>query len=149
LGANSRQSIPFRQHPGARAVRDWRGHLRRAGLQPAAELTFKGGPPSPNHSERALEHKVQLAKKQSAMNAPAINKRILTTGIAKVTPPDMPAMPKLNEAAPMEMAGVTGAGIGMPSATSGTEGSSGGAARFHFSACAKAAAAPSPARSTI
>ena len=99
---------------------------------PQRKLTFKGGPPSPNHSERALEHKVQLAKKQSTMSAPAINKRILTTGIAKVTLPDMPAMPKLNEAAPMKMAGVGGAGIGMPTAMSGTEGSSGGGGPISF-----------------
>src|SRR5437016_9634121 len=50
---------------------------------PQRKLTFRGGPPSPNHSERAIEHKVQLAKKQSTMSAPPINKRILTTGIAK------------------------------------------------------------------
>ena len=36
------------------------------------KLTFKGGPPSPNPSTRALEHKVQMAKKQSTMSAPAI-----------------------------------------------------------------------------
>lgn len=36
---------------------------------PKRKLTFKGGPPSPNHSERALEHKVSLAKKQSTTSA--------------------------------------------------------------------------------
>jgi hypothetical protein len=78
---------------------------------PQRKLTFKGGPPSPNHSERALEHKVQMAKKQSTMSAPAISKRIITTGIAKVTLPALPAMPKM-DAAPTKMAGVGGAGIG-------------------------------------
>src|SRR6478752_1101601 len=86
---------------------------------PQRKLTFKGGPPSPNHSERSIEHKVQLAKKQSTMSAPAVTKRIVTTGIAKVTLPEMPAMPKTNDAAPMKMAGVGGAGIGAPSALSG------------------------------
>ena len=99
---------------------------------PQRKLTFKGGPPSPNHSERALEHKVQLAKKQSTMSAPAINKRIVTTGLAKVTLPTMPAMPKQNSAAPMKMAGVGGAGIGLPTATSGKEGSAGGGGPISF-----------------
>ena len=38
----------------------------------ARKLTFKGGPPSPNPSTRAIEHKVQMAKKQSTMSAPSI-----------------------------------------------------------------------------
>jgi hypothetical protein len=29
------------------------------------KLTFKGGPPSPNPSTRALEHKVQMAKNRA------------------------------------------------------------------------------------
>ncbi len=86
--------------------------------QPKRKLTFKGGPPSPNHSERALEHKVQLAKKQSTMSAPAM-KRIFSTGLAKVALPEMPAMPQ-PDSAPAKMAGVGGAGFGMPTALSGT-----------------------------
>ena len=99
---------------------------------PQRKLTFKGGPPSPNHSERAIEHKVQLAKKQSTLSAPPINKRIMTTGIAKVTLPNLPSMPKQNEAAPMKMAGVGGAGIGLPTAISGKEGSAGGGRPISF-----------------
>ena len=97
---------------------------------PQRKLTFKGGPPSPNHSERSLEHKVQMAKKQSTMSAPAI-KRIITTGIAKVTLPAMPAMPKM-DAAPTKMAGVGGAGIGLPTAVTGTEGSQSGGGPISF-----------------
>src|SRR5207244_13264763 len=52
------------------------------------KLTFKGGPPSPNPSTRALEHKVQTAKKQSTMSAPSLAKRITTTGLAKVALPE-------------------------------------------------------------
>src|SRR5207244_9901796 len=52
------------------------------------KLTFKGGPPSPNPSTRALEHKVQMAKKQSTMSAPSLAKRITTTGLAKVALPE-------------------------------------------------------------
>src|SRR3954465_1277106 len=52
--------------------------------QAARKLTFKAGPPSPNPSSRALEQKVQMAKKQSTMSAPAMAKRITSTGLSKV-----------------------------------------------------------------
>src|SRR3979411_1992238 len=74
------------------------------------KLTFKGGPPSPNPSTRALEHKVQMAKKQSTMSAPSLAKRITTTGLAKVALPEMPAMPKL-AAPPVKMAGAGGVDV--------------------------------------
>src|SRR4051794_694624 len=76
----------------------------------ARKLTFKSGPPSPNPSSRALEHKVQLQKKQSTTSAPAPVKKITTTGIAKVTLPEMPAMPKL-DAPKIKMAGAGGSDI--------------------------------------
>ena len=76
-------------------------------IQTARKLTFKGGPPSPNPSTRALEHKVQMAKKQSTMSAPAMAKKITTTGVSKVSLPEMPAMPKL-AAPPVKMAGAGG-----------------------------------------
>jgi len=96
------------------------------------KLTFKGGPPSPNPSTRALEHKVQMAKKQSTMSAPSLAKRITTTGLAKVALPEMPAMPKL-AALPVKMAGAGGADVsfnpgGMT--TSGGSGAGGAAVPF-------------------
>jgi hypothetical protein len=97
--------------------------------QASRKLTFKGGPPSPNPSTRALEHKVQMAKKQSTMSAPAMAKKITTTGISKVSLPDMPAMPKL-AAPPVKMAGAGGTDVsfnaGTMAATGGT--GAGGAA---------------------
>ncbi len=66
------------------------------------------------------------------MSAPAVTRRIVTTGIAKVTLPEMPAMPKTNDAAPMKMAGVGGAGIGAPSALSGGDGSQAGGGPISF-----------------
>jgi hypothetical protein len=84
----------------------------------------------PNHSERAIEHKVQLAKKQSTMSAPAM-KRIVSTGLARVTLPEMPAMPQPDSAS-AKMAGVGGAGFGMPTALTGTQGSSGGGGPISF-----------------
>jgi hypothetical protein len=88
------------------------------------KLTFKAGPPSPNPSTRAIEHKVQMAKKQSTMSAPSVAKRITTTGLSKVALPEMPAMPKL-AAPPVKMAGAGGADV---SFNPGGMAASGGAA---------------------
>ena len=58
------------------------------------KLTFKGGPKSPNPSERALQHRVQVEKRMQSQSQPAaVPKRVLTTGLAKVTLPEMPALP--------------------------------------------------------
>ncbi|MFL6513652.1 MAG: hypothetical protein ACJ8M1_01370 [Chthoniobacterales bacterium] len=92
--------------------------------QTARKLTFKGGPPSPNPSTRALEHKVQMAKKQSTMTAPAIARKITTTGISKVTLPEMPAMPKL-AAPPVKMAGAGGTDVSFNAGTTAATGGSG------------------------
>ena len=54
-------------------------------------LTFHAGPKSPNPSERALEHRVQLQKKISTQSAPAtVPQRILTSALSKVTLPPVP-----------------------------------------------------------
>ncbi len=97
--------------------------------QAARKLTFKGGPPSPNPSTRALEHKVQLAKKQSSMSAPSMAKRITSTGLSKVSLPEMPAMPKL-AAPPVKMAGAGGTDVSFNpgGASSSSGGGAGGAA---------------------
>jgi hypothetical protein len=92
--------------------------------QGARKLTFKGGPPSPNPSTRALEHKVQMAKKQSTMSAPAMAKKITTTGISKVSLPDMPAMPKL-AAPPVKMAGAGGTDVSFNAGTMNAGGGTG------------------------
>ena len=100
--------------------------------QAARKLTFKGGPPSPNPSTRALEHKVQMAKKQSTMSAPSIARRIVSTGVAKVSLPEMPAMPKL-AAPPVKMAGAGGADVSFNAGgmtTSGGSGAGGAAVPF-------------------
>lgn len=96
------------------------------------KLTFKGGPPSPNPSTRAIEHKVQMAKKQSTMSAPALNKRIVTTGLSKVALPEMPAMPKL-AAAPSKMAGAGGTDVSFnPGGFTASGGSGAGGAAVPF-----------------
>src|SRR5436190_6190461 len=94
----------------------------------ARKLTFNAGPKSPNPSERALEHRVQLQKKtQSTSAPPAVPKRVLTTGLAKVTLPPMPEI-KSPESAPRSMmsAGGTGTAFGPTGATSGGGGGGGG-----------------------
>ncbi len=96
------------------------------------KLTFKAGPPSPNPSSRALEHKVQMAKKQSTMSAPSIAKRITTTGLSKVALPDMPAMPKL-AAPPVKMAGAGGVDVSFnPGGTATSSGGGAGGAAVPF-----------------
>jgi hypothetical protein len=92
------------------------------------KLTFKAGPPSPNPSSRALEHKVQMAKRQSTMSAPAMARKITTKGISKVALPEMPAMPKL-AAPPVKMAGAGGADVSFnPGGGSSASSGAGGAA---------------------
>jgi|GEM_PF-356160 len=81
------------------------------------KLTFHGGPPSPNPSQRSLEHKVQMAKKKSTMSAPPPSRRVVTTGIAKVVLPEMPVMPAMDPNASMKMAGTRGTGVGFGPST--------------------------------
>lgn len=75
----------------------------------ARKLTFNAGPKSPNPSERALEHRVQLQKKTQTTSAPPVPKRVLTTGLARVTLPPMPEI-KVPDNAPQAMMGAGGAG---------------------------------------
>ena len=68
------------------------------------KLTFQAGPESPNPSERALEHRVQLQKKMQSTSAPpAVPKRVLTSGAAKIVLPPMPEMSSAEPAAPTAM----------------------------------------------
>ncbi|MEO8440784.1 MAG: VWA domain-containing protein, partial [Spartobacteria bacterium] len=90
------------------------------------KLTFNAGPKSPNPSERALEHRVQLQKKNQATSAPpAVPKRVLTTGIAKVTLPPMPEI-KTPESAPRTMMGAGGSGAAFSPAGATWAGGGGG-----------------------
>ena len=85
------------------------------------------GPKGPNAPTRALEHKVQMAKKQSSMSAPVAAKRITTTGLSKVALPSMPAMPKMDAVVmPAAMTGMGGTGMGLGGFGGGAGGGSGG-----------------------
>ena len=94
-------------------------------ISPKRKLTFKGGPPSPNPSQRAMDHQVSLAKKQKTMSAPAPAKRITTTAMSKVALPEMPAMPTMDNSPVSKMAGMTPGGLGMTMGGGGGTGGSG------------------------
>ena len=98
------------------------------------KLTFTSAPPSPNKSQRALEHKVTMAKKQNTMSAPAQAKRITTTGLSKVSLPDMPAISSSTDFNAGKMAGMGGTGVGLGFkgglATTGGKGALGGPISF-------------------
>ena len=98
------------------------------------KLTFTSAPPSPNKSQRALEHKVTMAKKQNTMSAPAQAKRITTTGLSKVSLPDMPAISTSTDFNAGKMAGMGGTGVGLGFkgglATTGGKASLGGPISF-------------------
>ncbi len=83
----------------------------------ARKLTFQAGPKSPNPSERALEHRVQLQQKMKTLSAPpTVPQRILTTGAAKVTLPPLPEINLPNESAPTVMS-AGGAGVNFGAAS--------------------------------
>ncbi len=81
-------------------------------IQAKRKITFQSGPPSTNPSNRALEHKVSMAQKKKTGGAPPQAKRIVSTGIAKVSLPDLPTIPTASTVVPGMMAGLGGAGFG-------------------------------------
>jgi hypothetical protein len=90
------------------------------------KLTFNAGPKSPNPSERALEHRVQLQKKTQTTSAPpAVPKRVLTTGLAKVKLPPLPEI-KTSESAPRTMMSAVGAGAAFAATGAPSLGGGGG-----------------------
>jgi hypothetical protein len=101
-------------------------------ITPKRKLTFKGGPPSPNPSQRAMEHKVSLAKKQKTMSAPAPAKRITTTAMSKVALPEMPSMPTMDNSPLSKMAGMAPGGLGMSMGSAGGSGDAGGGGGVPF-----------------
>jgi hypothetical protein len=62
-------------------------------IQARRKLTFQGGPGTPNASTQALEHQINMTRRQQTMSAPAQAKRITTTGLAKISPPLMTSPP--------------------------------------------------------
>ncbi|MBA3962763.1 MAG: VWA domain-containing protein [Chthoniobacterales bacterium] len=89
------------------------------------KLTFHAGPKSPNPSERALEHRVQLQRKIETLSAPpSAPQRILTTGLSKIILPPLPEVGvKPETAMPLMSAG----GAKVAFATAGGASAGGGA----------------------
>ena len=108
------------------------GYIYVARYAGKRKMTFSGGPPTTNPSQRALEHQVAMGKKRNMMSAPAQAKRITTSGLAKVALPDMPAMPALNDVLPARMAGMGGMGLGPGGGGGGGLGSGGGGGNINF-----------------
>jgi hypothetical protein len=105
------------------------GYLVVSKYTTGRKLTFAGGPKSPNPSERALQHRVQMREKNQSKSLPAaVPKRVLTTGAAKVTLPAMPSLPTVNQGPPVpKMAAAAGASFGASGGTLGPGGSGTGA----------------------
>jgi hypothetical protein len=98
------------------------------------KLTFNAGPKSPNPSERALEHRVQLQKKMESISAPLmVPKRILSTGTARLTLPPLPEITSTDNAPPAMMsAGGVGSVFGTSAGSSLGGGGGGNGAPINF-----------------
>lgn len=87
-------------------------------IQRKQKQDFTAPSSAANAPTRALEHKVQMQKKQQTMSAPAQAKRITTTTNSKVALPTMPAMPRMDTVVtPVTMAGMGGTGVGLGQGT--------------------------------
>jgi hypothetical protein len=86
---------------------------------------FTSAAPGPKASTRALEHEVKMAKQKTTMSAPRPMQRIATTGLSKVTLPEMPDLPSM-DVSPTQMAGIGGAGVTPGASTGGAGGGGGG-----------------------
>jgi len=90
--------------------------------------TFTAAPPAPEN--RAVEHKVQMAKKQQSMAAP-MTKRVVTTGLSKVALPEMPELASPADVMSSSPSMAPGMGMG-PSMLGGSDSGTGGAPLFGF-----------------
>ncbi len=98
------------------------------------KLTFAAGPKSPNPAERALQHRVQIQQRLRTTSAPpAVPKRVLTTGAARIQLPALPSLPADSASPPPLMSGAgqsRGFLAGVPSMASA--GGTGSGAQINF-----------------
>jgi hypothetical protein len=74
---------------------------------PARKLTFAAGPKSPNPSERAIQHRIQLQEKMKT--APVIiPKRVLTSAASKIELPPVPEIAAARNATPTPLMAAAG-----------------------------------------
>jgi hypothetical protein len=97
----------------------------------AHKITFTSAPPSNDASKHALDHPVQMAKKQTT-SAPLLAQRIVSTGLSKITLPEMPTMPATDDFTPSKMAGMGGTAMGLGLVSSGGGGGGGGGGGVPF-----------------
>ena len=83
-------------------------------------------PPAP---PTEVEHKIEMAKKNSVESAPPDLKRIVTTDISPITLPDVPVVPPTDDVTPSLMAGTGDVGTGFGGGN-GTGGDGGGTPVF-------------------
>jgi hypothetical protein len=109
------------------------GYMVVSHYSAARKLTFNAGPKSPNASERAIQHRVQIQEKMK--NAPAaIPKRVLSTGASKITLPPLPELtgPKNATPPPLMAAAGQNAKFGSAPGTMGAVGGTGAGAAINF-----------------
>jgi len=63
------------------------------------------------HEETDIEHKIQVAKRNSEQSAPQDLKRIVTTAVSDIVLPEPPEVPPPDDATPTMMSGVGGDGL--------------------------------------
>lgn len=90
---------------------------------------FKAGPKGPNPNSRVLEHKIQMTKVKNTMSAPPQSKRIVTTGVSKISLPDLPTVGESNDFTVNSMAGM---GVGEGALSMGGGGAGGGGPAINF-----------------
>ena len=106
-------------------------------IQTRRANNFQSGPKGSSAS-RAVEHKVQMQRQKTAQSAPPQARRVVTTGLSKVSLPDMPVMPVSSTAlSPVAMTGMGSTGFGTGGGSGGGSGaggfgSGGGATSFGF-----------------
>ena len=94
-------------------------------IQAKRKLTFAAGPAKNDPSTQALQHQINMARRQQTMSAPAQARRITTTGLAKISLPDMPSIPSADDITPDKMAGMGGVGVGFGMGSGGGGGGNG------------------------
>jgi hypothetical protein len=109
------------------------GYLVVSHYSATRKLTFNAGPKSPNASERALQHRVQVQEKMK--NPPAaIPKRVLSAGASKISLPPLPDItgPKNATPPPLMAAAGQNAKFGAAPGAMGAIGGTGGGAPINF-----------------
>lgn len=102
-------------------------YLVVAVIYPRPKAIFTAKPPGP--ANKQVEHKVKMAQVKNTMSAPPMSKRITADVAAKVSLPDMPAMP-VDSSLTSTMPGMGGPGLGLSIGSASGTGSGDGPTMF-------------------